>query len=223
MSNQTTSSQKSCAQRTDSPPQAATTRYSLLATRYLLLPVACMAGVVALSNVLVQFKINAWLTYAAFTYPLTYFVTEVCNRWAGPALARRVAWAGFGVGVALSLWLVIDWTSVTWAGSMWDVLRSIVKEQTGWRIALGSGTAFIVSQLLDIAVFNTLRNKTWWKAPLVAASAASIIDTVIFFSIAFAGTPAPWLTLAAGDLGVKFVMAVVLLAPFRVLTARLGR
>jgi len=166
--------------------------------RSLALPVSCMAGVVALSNVLVQFHINDWLTYAAFSYPLTYFVTEVCNRWAGPALARRVAWAGFVTGVALSLAF-----------------------QVGWRIAIASGTAFIVSQLLDIAVFNWLRNKSWWKAPLWAASAASVIDTLIFFSIAFAGTQVPWVKLAAGDLGVKLAMALFLLAPFRMIIKRL--
>jgi uncharacterized integral membrane protein (TIGR00697 family) len=191
--------------------------------KHLTLPVLCMAGVVALSNVLVQYPLGEWLTYAAFSYPLAYFVTEVCNRWAGPVLARRVAWAGFATGVALSLWFVIDWSRVTWAGSVWGVARSIVEDQDGWRIALGSGTAFIVSQMLDIAVFNRLRNKSWWKAPLWAASAASVLDTMLFFSIAFAGTPVPWLKLATGDLGVKLVMAVVLLAPFRVLTARMGQ
>jgi len=174
-------------------------RHSPHATRHLLAPVLCMAGIVAISNVLVQYPLGEWLTYAAFSYPLSYFVTEVCNRWAGPALARRVAWAGFVTGVALSLAF-----------------------QVGWRIALASGTAFIISQLLDIAVFNWLRNKTWWKAPLWAASAASALDTVIFFSIAFAGTEVPWHKLAAGDLGVKFAMAVVLLAPFRVFIVWMG-
>jgi len=165
----------------------------------LALPALCMAGVVALSNVLVQFHINAWLTYAAFSYPLTYFVTDVCNRWAGPALARRVAWAGFVTGVALSL--------------VFHVM---------WRVAVASGSAFIVSQLLDIAVFNRLRKKSWWMAPFWGSSAASVIDTVIFFSVAFAGTEAAWVKLAAGDLGVKLVMAVVLLAPFRVFIVWMG-
>ena len=181
---------------TNKPTDAASCGFSW---KHLALPVLCMAGVVALSNVLVQYPLNDWITYAAFSYPLTYFVTEVCNRWAGPSLARRVAWAGFVTGVVLSLVF-----------------------QVGWRIAIGSGTAFIVSQLLDIAVFNRLRNMTWWKAPLVAASAASIIDTVIFFSIAFAGTEVAWHKLAAGDLGVKFAMAVVLLAPFRVFIVWMG-
>jgi len=168
--------------------------------RRLLLPVFCMAGVVALSNVLVQFHINDWLTYAAFSYPLTYFVTDICNRWAGVKLARGVAWAGFVTGVTCSLVLHVP-----------------------WRIAAASGTAFIVSQLLDIAVFNQLRKKSWWKAPFWGSSAASVIDTLIFFSIAFAGVAdTNWLQLAAGDLCVKLAMAVVLLAPFRVFIAWMG-
>jgi len=168
--------------------------------RRFVLPVCSMAGVVALSNVLVQFHINDWLTYAAFSYPLTYFVTDVCNRWAGVKLARGVAWAGFVTGVTFSLVFHVP-----------------------WRIALASGSAFIVSQLLDIAVFNKLRKKSWWKAPFWGSSAASVIDTLIFFSIAFAGvSDADWLKLATGDLCVKLTMAVVLLAPFRVFIVWMG-
>lgn len=163
------------------------------------LPVLSMAAVVTLSNILVQYPLNAWLTWAAFSYPLTYFVTDVCNRWAGPSLARRVAWAGFVCGVAFSL-----------------------LAQVHWRVAVASGSAFIVSQLLDIAVFNQLRKKSWWKAPLLGSCAASLIDTLIFFSIAFAGTGVPWVTLAAGDLCMKFAMALVLLAPFRVMITAMG-
>ncbi|MDR1009940.1 MAG: queuosine precursor transporter [Opitutaceae bacterium] len=162
-------------------------------------PVLSMAAVVLLSNVLVQYPINAWLTFGAFSYPLTYFVTDICNRWAGPALARRVAWAGFITGVASSFALHVP-----------------------WRIAVASGVAFIVSQLLDIAVFNQLRKKSWWKAPLWGSSAASVIDTAIFFSIAFAGTELNWVHLGAGDLCVKLTMALVLLAPFRAMIGWLG-
>ena len=179
-------------------PDALTVSHRLL-WRRLALPVLCMAGVVLLSNVLVQYPLNDWLTYGAFSYPLTYFVTDVCNRWSGPALARRVAWVGFFTGVASSFALLVP-----------------------WRIAVASGVAFIVSQLLDIAVFNQLRRKTWWKAPFWGSSVASVVDTLIFFSIAFAGTEAGWLKLAAGDLGVKLTMAVVLLAPFRVLITAMG-
>ncbi len=152
-----------------------------------------MAGIVLISNVLVQYPINPWLTWGAFSYPVAYFVTDVCNRVAGPALARRVAWIGFGVGLVLS-------------GLM-----------APWRIALASGTAFIVSQLLDVAVFNRLRQASWWKAPFFGSAAASVIDTAIFFSLAFAGTDFSWVHLAVGDLGVKLFMAAALLPPYRIL------
>ncbi len=161
--------------------------------RALISPALAMAGIVLISNVLVQYPINPWLTWGAFSYPVAYFVTDVCNRVAGPALARRVAWIGFGVGLVLS-------------GLM-----------APWRIALASGTAFIVSQLLDVAVFNRLRQASWWKAPFFGSAAASVIDTAIFFSLAFAGTDFSWVHLAVGDLGVKLFMAAALLPPYRIL------
>lgn len=161
--------------------------------RALISPALAMAGIVLISNVLVQYPINPWLTWGAFSYPVAYFVTDVCNRVAGPAMARRVAWIGFGVGLLLS-------------GLM-----------APWRIALASGTAFIVSQLLDVAVFNRLRQASWWKAPFFGSAAASVIDTAIFFSLAFWGTDFSWVHLAAGDLGVKLFMAAALLPPYRIL------
>ena len=164
----------------------------------IIVPVLAMAGIVVLSNILVQYPITPWLTWGAFSYPVTYFVTDVCNRWAGPKLARQVAWAGFVTGAVLSIMMAPP------------------------RIAVASGAAFIVSQLLDVAVFNRLRRQAWWKAPLWGSVTASVIDTSIFFSIAFAGTEFNWLHLAAGDLGVKLAMAVLLLAPFRLLIRRLG-
>jgi uncharacterized PurR-regulated membrane protein YhhQ (DUF165 family) len=145
----------------------------------------------------VQFPINPWLTWGAFSYPVAYFVTDVCNRLSGPALARRVAWIGFGVGLILS--------------AMFAPVR----------IAVASGTAFIVSQLLDVAVFNRLRQQSWWKAPLFGSAAASVVDTGIFFGVAFAGSDIGWLHLAAGDLGVKLFMAFALLPPYRVFVTRL--
>jgi len=156
-----------------------------------------MAAIVAVSNVLVQYPINAWLTWGAFSYPVAYLVTDVCNRVHGPALVRRVAWIGFGTGLILSGLLA------------------------PWRIAIASGTAFIVSQLLDVAIFNRLRASSWWKAPLLGSAAASIVDTAIFFGLAFGGTEIDWLHLAVGDLGVKLLMAFVLLPPYRVLVGRL--
>ena len=156
-----------------------------------------MAAVVGASNWLVQYPINDYLTWGAFSYPVAYLVTDVCNRCFGPRRAREVAFVGFAVGISLSLWLA-----------------------TG-RIALASGTAFLVSQFLDVAVFNRLRRASWWKAPLWGSVAASIIDTALFFSLAFHGTGVPWLPLAGGDLAVKLLMAVLLLAPYRALVRRL--
>lgn len=157
-----------------------------------------MAAVVGLSNWLVQYPINPWLTWGAFSYPLAYLVTDVCNRCHGPRHARVIAVCGFVVGFGLSLWLA------------------------NLQIALASGTAFLVSQLLDVAVFNRLRRASWWKAPFWGSMAASVIDTAIFFSLAFHGTEVPWLPLAAGDLAVKFLMAALLLAPYRALVRHLA-
>ena len=165
--------------------------------RHILPAALAMSAIVLLSNVLVQFPINAWLTWGAFSYPVAYFVTDVCNRTSGPAAARRVAWVGFAVGLILS-----------------GVFAPA-------RVAFASGTAFIVSQLLDVAVFNRLRQQSWWKAPLFGSAAASVVDTAIFFGVAFAGSGVAWLPLAAGDLGVKLFMALALLPPYRLLVIRL--
>lgn len=158
---------------------------------------AAMAAVVAASNWLVQYPINDWLTWGAFSYPIAFLVTDVCNRCHGPRHARLIALWGFAVGFALSWWLATA------------------------RIAAASGTAFLVAQLLDVAIFNRLRRASWWKAPLLGSLAASVLDTAIFFSLAFHGTGVPWLPLALGDLAAKFLMAVLLLAPYRALVRRL--
>ncbi len=164
--------------------------------RGFLLAVAAMAVVVLASNILVQYAINDWLTWGAFTYPVAFLVSELVNRRFGPRLARRVAWVGFAVAVAASLWLAPV------------------------RIAIASGTAFIASQLLDIGVFDRLRRGTWWRAPLVATVAAALLDSAVFWGIGFAGTGGPWLTWALGDLGVKLAVGVCMLLPFRLLIAR---
>ena len=163
----------------------------------LLTPVVAMAAVIVLSNVLVQHAINDWLTWGAFSYPLVFLVTDLTNRALGPQAARRVAWIGFAIAVAVSLGLA------------------------PWRIALASGAAFLFAQLMDIALFNRWRAASWWKAPLIGSLVASVIDTGVFFFLAFAGSDMNWLMLAAGDLAVKAAMAALLLAPYRALLPHL--
>jgi queuosine precursor transporter len=150
-----------------------------------------MAAVVLASNLLVQFPINDWLTWGAITYPVAFLVSELVNRAHGPEQARRVAWVGFAVAVVASLVLAPA------------------------RIAVASGMAFLLSQWLDIGVFDRLRHGAWWRAPLVATLLAAVLDTAVFWSIAFAGTEGPWVTWALGDLAVKLALGVVLLLPFR--------
>ncbi|WP_418159579.1 queuosine precursor transporter [Benzoatithermus flavus] len=154
-----------------------------------------MIAIVVASNWLVQFPINDVLTWGAITYPFTFLVTDLTTRLQGATRARLVVWIGFAIAVLISAWLATP------------------------RIALASGTAFLVGQLLDIQVFQRLRRGSWWRAPLVSSSVGSVLDTAIFFSLAFAGTVVPWVTLAMGDLGVKLTLAVLGLAPFRAVLA----
>jgi len=153
--------------------------------------VPAMALVVTASNVLVQIAINDWLTWGAFTYPVSFLVTDLTNRRLGTASARRVVYTGFAAAVILSMVLATP------------------------RIALASGTAFLVAQLLDVAIFDRLRRRVWWMPPLISSMIGSVIDTALFFSIAFAAKGLPWVTWAIGDLGVKMAMALALLLPFR--------
>ena len=162
----------------------------------LVLACTAMATVVLASNILVQFPINDWLTWGALTYPVAFLVSELVNRAHGPHAARRVAWVGFAMAVAASL-----------------ALAPV-------RIALASGTAFLLSQWLDIGIFDRLRRGTWWRAPLVATLLAAVLDTAVFWSIGFAGTGGPWVTWALGDLAVKLVLGVALLLPFRLLIGK---
>jgi len=157
------------------------------------LPIIAMIIVVASSNFLVQFPINNWLTWAALTYPISFLITDLTNRSYGPILARRVVYAGFALAIGLSIWLATP------------------------RIALASGLAFLIAQLLDVYVFDYLRRRVWWKPPLVSSTVGSAIDTVIFFSIAFVGTGVPWITIGIGDFGIKLAIAIGLLLPFRAL------
>lgn len=155
-----------------------------------------MAAVVLASNVLVQFALNDWLTWGAFSYPVAYLVSDLVNRRFGPGTARRVAWVGFAVAIAASLVLAPA------------------------RIAVASGLAFLASQWFDISIFDRLRRGTWWRAPLVATVIASVLDTAVFWSLAFAGTGGPWISWAIGDLGVKLAVGVCMLLPFRLLIGR---
>ena len=152
-----------------------------------------MAIVVVSSNYLVQFPVNSWLTWGAFTFPIAFLVTDLTNRAVGAQAARRVAYAGFAIAVVVSLGLA------------------------PWRIALASGTAFIVGQLLDITAFSRLRTLAWWKAPLIGSLVASVVDTGLFFFLAFYGSGMDWFLLAAGDLAIKCLMAALLLAPYKLM------
>jgi hypothetical protein len=154
-------------------------------------PALAMMAIVAASNHLVQFPINEWWTWGALTYPSSFLVTDATNRRYGPSVARAVVYCGFSLGVVLSFALAPA------------------------RIAIASGTAFLVAQLLDIGVFNRLRRSAWWIAPFVSSAIASVIDTAVFFAGAFAGTGVPWVTLALGDLVAKLAMALVALGPYR--------
>ena len=157
------------------------------------LGVVAMASVVAASNFLVRIPINDWLTWGALSYPIAFLVTDLINRRLGPDSARRVVYVGFACGVALSL------------------LTS-----TG-RIALASGTAFLLAQLADIWLYDRMRRLAWWRAPLVSSTLASGLDTALFFTLAFAFTGLPWVTWAIGDYGVKIAVAGAMLVPFRLL------
>ena len=160
-------------------------------------PILSMLIVITASNYLVQFPINDWLTWGAFTFPVAFLVTDLTNRAVGASAARRVAWTGFAIAVLVSLAVA------------------------PWRIALASGAAFIIGQLLDIVAFNRLRALSWWKAPLFGSLVASAVDTGLFFFLAFAGSGMDWMLLATGDLFIKSLMAAVLLAPYRAMLPRL--
>ena len=194
--------------------------------------ILAMATIVVASNILVQFLFGQWLTWGAFTYPLAFLVTDVMNRVYGAAAARRVVFAGFVVGVICS------------------VIGTQIMGEFGplvtWRIALGSGLAFLTAQMLDVAVFDRLRGGAWWRAPLVSTLVGSALDTALFFSIAFSdalrfiepgndvgwatealpllgvGPVVPlWVSLGVADWGVKLALALIALIPIRLIVRRL--
>ena len=164
-----------------------------------------MAGLVAISNFLVQFPVNYFgmenvLTYAAFTYPITFLITDLANRKYGKFIARRIVYLGFFTGVLLTLFFSTNF-----------------KDLISIRIAIGSGTAFLFAQLLDVNIFDILRRRIWFVAPLISSLIGSLVDTFLFFSISFYNTEMPWFSLAIGDFVVKLIMAILMLIPFRLL------
>ncbi len=164
-----------------------------------------MGVIVLASNYLVQFPIKYYeleqiLTYGAFSYPIAFLITDLANRSYGKIIARKVVYTGFTIGIIFTLFFSINFAD----------LISV-------RIAIGSGTAFLVAQLLDVQIFDQLRKKKWFVAPLTSSLIGSTIDTFLFFSISFYATGIPWITLSLGDLAVKVFVALLMLIPFRLL------
>ncbi len=176
----------------------------------LFLSLSFLMGVVVLSsNYLVQFPIKYYkfeeiLTYGAFSYPVAFLITDLANRSYGKVIARKIVYIGFVIGITFTLFFSTNFAD----------LISV-------RIAVGSGTAFMVAQLLDVQIFDQLRKKKWFVAPLTSSFIGSLVDTFIFFSISFYATGIPWVTLAFGDLAVKILVALLMLIPFRLLLGSL--
>jgi len=168
-----------------------------------------MAAIVAISNYLVQFPVNYFnlenlLTYGAFTYPVAFLITDLSNRRYGKNEAKKIVYFGFAFGVFLTLFFSTNYSDFI----------SI-------RIAIGSGTAFLIAQLIDVNIFNKLRNKKWFIAPLTSSFFGSGIDTFLFFFISFYGTGINWITLSFGDFFVKIFIAVLMLIPFKLLLSHI--
>ena len=168
-----------------------------------------MGVVVLASNYLVQFPIKYYglediLTYGAFSYPIAFLITDLANRSYGKQIAKKIVYIGFIIGISFTLLFSTNFAD----------LISI-------RIAIGSGTAFLVAQLIDVQIFDKLRKKEWFVAPLTSSFVGSAIDTFLFFSISFYGTGIPWITLSLGDLAVKIFVALLMLIPFRLLLGTL--
>lgn len=212
--------------------------------RAFVIPVAAMTLIVLAANVAVQFplfvKVGALqladlLTWGAFVYPFAFLVTDLTNRLYGPSFARRAVYAGFAMAVVCSIVvppLLLDLGLVGYASAAGRLFR----------VAIASGAAFLVAQLIDIAIFNRLRQDRWWRAPAASSISASLIDTVVFFCVAFAplfvligpndpfaletapllaglvsGEAPRWMSWAIGDFSVKLAIAVVALIPYRII------
>ncbi len=159
-----------------------------------------MAFIIVVSNILVESRVNDWLTWGTLTFPFAFLVTDLMNRYFGAHKARLLVYAGFVVGVIASLYFA------------------------DMRIAMASGTAFLIAQLLDVSVFDALRSKTWWIAPFASSVLSTVVDTFLFYGLAFYGTELTiWPQLAVGDLGVKWLVAVAALIPYAVLTTLVPR
>ena len=168
-----------------------------------------MGVVVLSSNFLVQFPIKYYqleeiLTYGAFSYPIAFLITDLANRSYGKMAARKIVYIGFILGICFTLLFTTNFTD----------LISV-------RIAIGSGTAFLIAQLLDVQIFDRLKKKKWFVAPLTSSFIGSAVDTFLFFSISFYATGIPWVTLSFGDLSVKILVALLMLIPFRLLLGTL--
>ncbi len=164
-----------------------------------------MGSVVLSSNYLVQFPVNYYnlneiLTYGAFSYPVAFLITDLANRSYGKLAAKKIVYLGFFIGVSSTF-----------------LFSTNFEDLISLRIAFGSGIAFIIAQLLDVQIFDRLRKKKWFIAPLTSSLIGSVVDTFLFFSISFYGTSVPWITLSIGDLSVKFLVTLIMLIPFRVL------
>ena len=164
-----------------------------------------MGVVVLASNYLVQFPIKYYgleeiLTYGAFSYPIAFLITDLANRSFGKLVARKIVYIGFAIGISFTL-----------------IFSTNFADLISLRIAIGSGTAFLIAQLLDVQIFDKLRKRDWFIAPLTSSLIGSTVDTFLFFSISFYATGIPWVTLAFGDLAVKILVALTMLIPFRFL------
>jgi uncharacterized integral membrane protein (TIGR00697 family) len=200
-------------------------------TRKYIPGILAMAAIVVASNILVQFLFGQWLTWGAFTYPFAFLVTDLMNRFYGPSAARRVIFAGFAVGVLCSL--------------IGTQIQGEFGPLVTLRIAVASGTAFLIAQLIDVSIFDALKRGKWWRAPLASSIIGSTVDTALFFTIAFSagliflepandvswanealpllgfGPVAPlWMSLAVADWGVKLSLALIALLPFKAITER---
>ncbi len=168
-----------------------------------------MGAIVLASNYLVQFPVQFYgldeiLTYGAFSYPIAFLITDLANRSLGKAIARKIVYFGFFLGIGFTILFSTDFL-----------------DYISIRIAIGSGVAFLVAQLLDVQIFDKLRKKDWFIAPLVSSIIGSAVDTFLFFSISFYATGVPWFTLSLGDLTVKILVALIMLVPFRLLSETL--